>query len=120
MEFRNDQPIYLQIMNDIKMDIVSGKIAPGDKLLSTRDLALAIKVNPNTIQRVYKELEAEEICFTKRGMGTYVTEDEAVIQKTKEELADKMVEDFVTGMKKINYSVDAIIRKIKNDKEGEA
>ena len=60
MDFLNDTPIYIQIMNIIKTDIVCGKIKKGDKLMSTRELAVALKVNPNTIQRVFRELESEE------------------------------------------------------------
>ncbi|MBF4693611.1 GntR family transcriptional regulator [Fusibacter ferrireducens] len=112
MEFNNDLPIYQQIMNMIKYDIVSGKIPSGQKLLSTRDLAIKLKVNPNTIQRVYKELETEAVCQSKRGLGTFVTEDDEVILMMKETLVDDMVKTFIEGMTKLNYSRENIIDKI--------
>lgn len=112
MDFNNDLPIYQQIINMIKYDIISGKIPKGDKLLSTRDLAIKLKVNPNTIQRVYKELEAEQVCLTKRGLGTFVTEDNEVIDEMKEMLVSDMVKTFLEGMIKLNYSKETILEKI--------
>ena len=114
MDFLNDTPIYIQIMNIIKTDIVCGKIKKGDKLMSTRELAVALKVNPNTIQRVFRELESEEICFTKRGMGTYVTEDDLMITTLKEQLASKKIVQFVEGMAKLNFSIEEVINKLKS------
>jgi len=112
MDFTNDIPIYIQIMNMIKTDIVTGKILKGDKLMSTRELAMALKVNPNTVQRVYRELETEEICFTKRGMGTYVTEEDKTIAVLKEQLANERINQFVEGMEKLNFSIGDIIVKL--------
>lgn len=112
MDFTNELPIYLQIMNMIKVDIVSGKIPKGDKLPSTRELAVELKVNPNTIQRVYKELETEEICFTKRGMGTYVTDEDSKIVQLKESLAQDKIEQFIAGMEKLNYTIGDVIAKL--------
>lgn len=117
MEFSNDLPIYQQIMNMIKYDIVSGKIPSGQKLLSTRDLAIKLKVNPNTIQRVYKELETEEVCQSKRGLGTFVTEEDEVILMMKEALVEEMVKTFIEGMTKLNYSRENIIDKINHQFE---
>lgn len=89
MEFNNNIPIYLQIIDNIKQDIVVGKLKAGQKMPSVRELAGRLKVNPNTIQRVYQELDREKITFTKRGMGTYVTEEEKIISSLKEELSKK-------------------------------
>ena len=85
MEFSDNLPIYLQIMNFIKTKIVSGEINGGDKLPSVREFSKELKVNPNTIQRVYQELEREELVFTQRGMGTFVTDNIQIIQKSKKE-----------------------------------
>lgn len=112
MDFLNDTPIYIQIMNLIKADIVSGKTKKGEKLMSTRELAIELKVNPNTIQRVFRELENERICFTKRGMGTYVTEDDHVVETLKEQLASEKIEQFVMGMKQLNVSLSEIIERL--------
>lgn len=113
MEFNNDIPIYLQIIDIIKQEIVLGKLKAGQKMLSVRELAGILKVNPNTMQRVYQELERERITFTKRGMGTYVTEEEETISSLKEELSKKIILDFVEGMNKLGFSNKELINTLK-------
>lgn len=112
MEFQNEIPIYLQIMNYIKTEIVVGNLLKGEKLLSTRELAGVLKVNPNTIQRVYKELESEAICFSKRGLGTFVTEDTQAINHLRQSLAREIIEQFVHGMARIGFSKNEMIEAV--------
>ena len=113
MEFNNSIPIYLQIIDNIKQDIVVGKLKAGQKMSSVRELAGTLKVNPNTIQRVYQELDREKITFTKRGMGTYVTEEEKIISSLKEELSKKIILDFKEGMNKLGFSNKELINTLK-------
>jgi len=113
MEFDNNIPIYLQIIESIKQDIVVGKLKVGQKMPSVRELAGILKVNPNTMQRVYQELERERITFTKRGMGTYVTEEEKTISSLKEEISKKIILDFVEGMNKLGFSNKEMINALK-------
>ena len=75
MNFQANYPIYLQIAEDIKRRIVIGELKAGDKLPSNAELALAYQVNPNTVQRIYRQLEAEGISYTKRGIGTFLMEN---------------------------------------------
>ena len=113
MEFNNSIPIYLQIIDNIKQDIVVGKLKAGQKMPSVRELAGRLKVNPNTIQRVYQELDREKITFTKRGMGTYVTEEEKIISSLKEELSKKIILDFIEGMNRLGFSNKELINALK-------
>ena len=104
MEFNEKMPIYLQIVNAIKNDIVIENIKGGDKLPSVREMAEKFRVNPNTIQRVYQELEREEITFTQRGMGTFITQDNNKIEEIKWSVAKELIESFIKGMRDIGYS----------------
>ena len=113
MEFNNNIPIYLQIIDSIKQDIVVGKLKTGQKMPSVRELAGTFKVNPNTIQRVYQELDREKITFTKRGMGTYLTEEEKTISSLKEEISQKIILDFAEGMNKLGFSNKEMINTLK-------
>ena len=113
MDFKSNLPIYIQIINLIKKNIVSGKIKGGEKLASVRDLSEELKVNPNTIQRAYQELEREDLVYTQRGMGTYITEDEKAIKELKRSMASNMVKSFISDMKFIGYEKDGIIDLIK-------
>ncbi len=113
MEFNNSIPIYLQIIDSIKQDIVVGKLKAGQKMPSVRELAETLKVNPNTMQRAYQELDREKITFTKRGMGTYLTEEEKTISSLKEEISQKIILDFVEGMNKLGFSNKEMINTLK-------
>ena len=113
MDFKSNLPIYIQIINLIKKNIVSGKIKGGEKLASVRDLSEELKVNPNTIQRAYQELEREDLVYTQRGMGTYITEDEKAIKELKRSMASNMIKLFIDDMKFIGYEKDEIIDLIK-------
>ncbi|MGN6712192.1 GntR family transcriptional regulator [Anaerocolumna jejuensis] len=108
MEFDNNIPIYIQVIHDIKKDIVTGKLALGDKMISGRDLALMYKINPNTASRIYRELEAQEICFTKRGLGTFVTEDKERISNIRKDMANDLLEQFISGMSNLGLQKDEI------------
>jgi len=113
VEFNNSSPIYLQIIDSIKQDSIVGKLKAGQKMPSVRELAGTLKVNPNTIQRVYQELDRDKITYTKRGMGTYVTEEEKTIRSLKEEISQKIILDFVEGMNKLGFSNKEMINTLK-------
>lgn len=103
IEFDNNLPIYLQIMNYIKKQIVIGQLKPGDKILSVRELATELQINPNTVQRTFQELERELIVETKRGLGRYVTDEESKIMEIKKEMAGELIEHFIQGMKELGF-----------------
>lgn len=115
MLFRENLPIYIQIMNLIKKRMITGELKGGEKLPSVRELSTELKVNPNTIQRSYQELEREDLVFTQRGMGTFVTEDGETISALKKSMASTVVNDFIREMMSIGYSSHEIIELI-NDK----
>lgn len=119
MDFRTELPIYLQVMSSIKRDIVTGKLPPGQKLPSVRELAVNYTINPNTASRVYRELENEDVCFTRRGMGTFVTDDTERIRKMKEEMAEELISQFLEGMAQLGFTFEETIRLMETSKKGE-
>ncbi|MFY9285966.1 MAG: GntR family transcriptional regulator [Tissierellaceae bacterium] len=119
MNFNNNLPIYIQIMDHIKKQIASGELKGGDKLDSVRELSTKLKVNPNTIQRTYQELEREELVFTQRGMGTFVTEDEEMILKIRKDMASSLVNTFIREMQDLGYGLDDIIEIINERLRGD-
>ena len=118
MEFQSNIPIYIQLMDIIKMQIVSGKLKPGDKLSSVRDLAMEYGVNPNTVQKALGELEWENLVFTVRTTGRYVTEDEALIHGLRKELAEMRISEFFNELKKLGYSKAEIQELLNRYMEG--
>ncbi len=75
MDFRQNQPIYLQIAEYVCEQILLKKWLLGDKILSIRDIAIALEVNPNTVQRAYDFLQQQEIIVNRRGVGYFTQED---------------------------------------------
>ncbi|MBA9084386.1 DNA-binding transcriptional regulator YhcF (GntR family) [Fontibacillus solani] len=104
IEFDNNLPIYLQIMNYIKREIVTGKLKAGDKIPSVRELAAELQINPNTIQRTFQELEREAVVETRRGLGRYVTSEESKIMTIKKEMAGDLLEHFIHGMQELGFT----------------
>ncbi len=112
IDFDNNLPIYLQIINYIKRQIVVGKLGPGDKIESVRELAAELQINPNTIQRTFQELEREGIVETRRGMGRYVTSEESKILSIKKDMAGALLDHFVTGMKELGFGERDIVELV--------
>ncbi len=118
MDFDNNVPIYIQVINRIKQDLVTKKLNVGDKMPSTRDFAIEIGLNLNTVARVYKELENEGIVFTKRGLGTFVTESEEKVYSIRYDMAKELLLNFITGMRNIGYKDEEIINMLKESIQG--
>lgn len=112
MEFNNTMPIYIQVIRSIKKDMIHGRLNLGDKLPSARDLAIQYQINPNTVNRIYRELEQMELCYTKRGIGTYVTEDETKLSLIRKEMADDVLKDFFQEMKELGFTKEELTRII--------
>lgn len=119
MKFDDNLPIYVQIMNLIKKKVIIGELKEGEKLASVRELSTELKVNPNTIQRSYQELERENLVFTQRGMGTFVTEDKNIIGELKHNMASTIVREFLNNMKSLGFSEKEIMDLINDDKGGD-
>lgn len=102
--FDNDRPIYIQLVEQLKQQIVSGKVKPGERLPSVRELAILTKVNPNTMQKALVELENEKLIYTERTNGKFVTEDKELIEKNKKELASQKVQKFLDDMKNLGIN----------------
>ena len=97
-EFNNEQPIYIQLVEQLKIKIISGKLPSGERLPSVRDLALMTKVNPNTMQKALAELEETGLIYTERTNGKFVTTDTALIEKIKQEYAKALTEKYIKNM----------------------
>jgi len=115
-DFDNNTPIYLQIIEDIKIKIISKKILPNQKLLSVREMSLEYGVNPNTIQKSLMDLEDMGLIYTERTNGKYVTGDEKLIQKIKQEIIKLKVQDFLSSMHELGLSQEEIIEILMENK----
>ena len=117
--FNSDMPIYTQLISQIKFAIVSGKLPPGERMSTVRDLASEAGVNPNTMQRAFQELEREGLVFSQRTAGRFVTENENMIVNAKLRIADERVSEFLRSMKTLGCGRQEIISLIEGAKEDE-
>ena len=111
-KFDNNMPIYIQITNTIKLQIVTNQLKPGDKLPTVRDLAEIVGVNPNTVQRALSDLEAEGFVYSVRTTGRYVTDNQELITQTRLHLAQKELENFVNNMLDLGFSQDELTERL--------
>lgn len=115
----SDRPIFLQIIEKIQTDIVSGIYHPGDKLPSVRELAQAASVNPNTMQKALSELERTGLVYSQRTSGRFITEDTAMIQELKSKLAGELIVSFLDNMHRLGFekreTVELMAQTIKEE-----
>ena len=116
-EFDNNTPIYMQLVNNIKMYIISGKLKSGERLPSVRELAFMLKVNPNTVQKALGSLEDIKLIYTERTNGKYVTDDIDLINKLKEEYILNLTRDYLSNLELIGLSSKDIIKYFKEERE---
>lgn len=119
MELLKDRPIYLQIIAEMICRIVRGELSPREQLPSVRELATQLRVNPNTVQRAYQELERQGIIFTLRGQGSFVTEDTAVIARLRAQAAVEAARRFWSEARGLGLSSEeaaALLAAVSNSK----
>ena len=112
-EFDKNIPIYLQIEEQIKLNIIKQIYQKGERLPSVREYALMLKTNPNTINRALLELEEQGLIKTQRTSGKYITEDENIIVELKQQYIKTTTEEFLKKMKEINVSKKEILELLK-------
>ena len=114
-QFSNDAPIYTQLIQQVKVGIVTGAFPPGERLPSVRDLATEAGVNPNTMQRALAELERDGLVYSQRTAGRFVTEDNTMINAAKRSLAQRHVKNFLEAMLRLGFRKEEIIGLIEQE-----
>ncbi len=107
-ELTNDRQIWLQLVDILQRRIVSGQYPAGSRIPSVRDLAAEAGVNPNTMQRALSALEEHGLLSASRNAGRYVTQDEARIAATRQNLAQTELEQFSQRMRQLGYEEEAM------------
>ncbi len=109
MEFDNSKPIYLQIIDYIKKQLIRGELNIGDKILSQREFAQQLKVNPNTVQRAYREMESMNLVETIRGQGTFICNRPDMLDEIKEEMAENIMRSFFHEIESLGYKDEKVL-----------
>lgn len=109
IDFNTNEPIYLQIVKYFKRQIINGQFKCGDEIPSRRELASTLRVNANTVQRAYKEMEDQGIIETIRNFQSTITTDVTIVEQMKIDMIDEMMENFIESLKSINVDKDDAI-----------
>lgn len=117
MEFRIDPssrlPIYRQLGNQIREAVARGRLRPGEQLSSVRDMSRTLVVNPNTVARVYTELEREGVLHTRQGLGVFVAEPKAELTKrARKERLQELLDRFLTEAVYLGFSADEVVAAV--------
>lgn len=113
-QFNENLPIYLQIIRRFEVAVARGELAQGAKLPSVRETAIEMQVNPNTVQRAYQEMERIGFVTTKRGQGSYVTDDPVVLTGLRDRLAQESIERFITEMAALGIHASELAAMLAN------
>lgn len=105
LDFESTRPIYLQIIDEVKRAVARGDLEPGDRLPSQRELAELARVNPNTVQRAFREMEVTGLVETLRGQGTFLRNDPGLLGQIRLEMAEVAVRQFVHEMRRLGLGV---------------
>lgn len=108
--FDNERPIYVQLVEKIKIEIISGKLKVGERIPSVRELAITTKVNPNTMQKALMELESVGLIYTERTNGKFVTTNIELVEKLKNELAKEKAINYLKDMNHIGINNQEAIK----------
>lgn len=113
-EFDSDRPIYTQIVEKLSVEIAAGRLTPGERMLSVRDLAAEAGVNPNTVQRALAELERNGLVVAMRGGGgRFVSDDSKAHDETKAKLLREKTAVYIDGIRSLGLTDDEILDLVK-------
>jgi GntR family transcriptional regulator len=110
VDVKSALPVYEQVKRAIKLAILSGRLEEGQKLMSLRELALKLEINPNTIIKIYTQLEVEGFIYSRPGAGYFVKYDREKVKKEKYELFEQESLDYISKAVELGYSFDDILK----------
>ncbi|MBB6731646.1 GntR family transcriptional regulator [Cohnella sp. CBP 2801] len=113
------QPLYEQVLAQVRSSIAKGEIALGEKIPSVREMAQGLKINPNTVMRAYQELERDQLTETRRGQGTFITTDSEKVRTIRYRLAEEAVDEFLAKLGSLGFTASEVAAILRS-KGGEA
>lgn len=119
IESRSAVPVYEQLKRQIRLAIATGQLSDGDRLTSIRDLSIALRINPNTVAKAYRQLEAEGFLEIRAGSGAYVHIDNELIKSDRVVLTAILVDEFISEMSGLGIGIEELHEMIRMRSDGE-
>lgn len=119
VNFNKREPIYIQVVRYFKEQLATGQLAPGEEIPSRRELASDLKINPNTVQRAYKEMEDAGLIYTDSNQPSKIINNQAIVDQVREELVLQAVDGFIQSMQKIAMPKQEVLRMINENYDEE-
>jgi GntR family transcriptional regulator len=120
VDVKSALPVYEQIKRAIKLVILSRRLKEGNQLMSIREMALKLQINPNTIIKVYYQLEMEGFVISRPGTGYFVKLDNTKLQKEKRALFEQATDEYISKVTDMGYSLEDILQGINIRKKEES
>lgn len=122
MEFKIDPksgvPLYRQVIEQVKFSIARGRLKPGDRLPTVRQLAVDLSINPNTVIRAYRELEIEKVLETQQGSGTFVGRQRPDVDALeRERMLDQILTELLARASSYGFTLDDVLEGLRQRKE---
>ncbi|WP_227793380.1 GntR family transcriptional regulator [Paenibacillus guangzhouensis] len=111
--FNNRDPVYLQVVRHFKEQIATGRLKAGQVIPSRRELGALLKINPNTAQKAYKEMEEQRLITTEGNSPSRITEEAEILRAIRSELIEGAVEAFVVSVRRIDVPVDELLELVR-------
>ena len=114
IDFRSDQPIYVQIMDQVRQMVAAGELKQGDQLPTVRQLATELRVNFNTVARAYRMLDEAGLISTQHGRGTYIWEkpSEETIERLRRQSLESLTHRYLFEAARLDHSPDDVMAVI--------
>jgi len=112
--FNTRDPVYLQVVKHFKELIATGRLEAGQIIPSRRELATLLKINPNTAQKSYKEMEEQQLIVTEGNSPSRITSQEPVLRKIRTELLEEAVDVFIASVRRVDVPVEELLDLVRN------
>ncbi|MCK5115687.1 MAG: GntR family transcriptional regulator [Candidatus Aegiribacteria sp.] len=119
IDSRSAIPVYEQLKRQIMLSIVSGRLDDGDKLPSIRELAAALRINPNTVAKTYRQLETDGFVTSRKGLGVFITTGNRELQSNRIEIFEELTDEYISKAAGLGLTADEIMKGLERSLKGE-
>ena len=115
LDLKSGVPFYKQVILQVEMAIVDGRLGNGDQLPTVRSLAVALKINPNTVARAYNEMEIRGIVNTQQGTGTFISDKKVELTEVeRERILSEMTRPYLSNARAYGFTLEDLIRHLQS------